>query len=414
MRLARLLRLLVLLPLLLARCGDLPEPFLGNPGATARRLAVPDSPPMLAVQPSSLALLTAQGDTDFSELLAKQLQDQEIPTLARLPEKTDWRLAVTATQAGDKVVPHYVLLDPSGREEGSIDGPPVTAPGWSAGAPWVLGQAAKDAAPKVFALMMSIRARRDKANPNSLLNRVAKVFVPMVTGAPGDGNVSLTKQFRTQLAQAGPLLQDTPQGADFTVQGHVAVSPLPNGQQQVEISWTVTRPNGAVTGKVSQLNAVPAGSLDSYWGDVALVVAQEAAGGVNTVVERFIGRDEATAAGGGVAGSGGAIGSGATAGGGAGGGSAGSGAAGSGGAAAGGGAIGSGAVAGGGTANGGATGGGTAGGGTAGGGTAGGGTAGGGTAGGGAAGGGTANGGTASSGTAAGGGSAGPIQPAAK
>jgi hypothetical protein len=347
MRLARLFRLLVLLPLLLARCGDLPEPFLGNPGATARRLAVPDSPPMLAVQPSSRALLTAQGDTDFSELLAKQLQDQEIPTLARVPEKTDWRLAVTATQAGDKVVPHYALLDPSGREEGSIDGPPVTAPGWSAGAPWVLGQAAKDAAPKVFALMMSIRARRDKANPNSLLNRVAKVFVPMVTGAPGDGNMSLTKQFRTQLTQAGPLLQDTPQGADFTVQGHVAVSPLPNGQQQVEISWTVTRPNGAVTGKVSQLNAVPAGSLDSYWGDVALVVAQEAAGGVNTVVERFIGRDEATAAaGGGAAGGNG-------------------GAAGSGGAAAGGGA-GTGDAAVGGAAGGGAAGGGAAGGGAAG------------------------------------------------
>ena len=29
----------LLSPLLLAACGDLPEPFLGNPGATARRLA---------------------------------------------------------------------------------------------------------------------------------------------------------------------------------------------------------------------------------------------------------------------------------------------------------------------------------------------------------------------------------------
>ena len=72
MRPARLIHLLLLLlpPLFLACCGDLPEPFLGNPGATARRLAVPDTP-MLAVQPPTGALLTEQGQTDFSELLAK-------------------------------------------------------------------------------------------------------------------------------------------------------------------------------------------------------------------------------------------------------------------------------------------------------------------------------------------------------
>jgi hypothetical protein len=72
------------------------------------------------------------------------------------------------------------------------------------------------------------------------------------------------------------------------VTGKVTVSPLPKGQQQVEIAWTVTWPNGKVVGKVSQLNSVPAGSLDSYWGDVAAAAAQEASGGIYAVVERFI------------------------------------------------------------------------------------------------------------------------------
>lgn len=286
--------LLLLLPPLLAACGDLPEPFLGNPGANARRLAVPDTP-MLVVPPPSNALLTAPNDASFAELLALGLRDAEIPAQARSPGKNEWRLAVTARRDGDRVVPRYAVLDPSGREQGSIDGGPIAGAGWTAGAPWVLGPAAKDAVPKVLALMTSIRATRDRADPNSLLNRVAKVYVPDVTGAPGDGNVSLTKLIRSGLAEFGPLIQTAPDNPDFIVQGVVVVTLLKDGKQQVEIAWTITRPSGVLCGKVSQLNSVPAGSLDHYWGDVAAAVAQEASGGINTVVDRFIGRDEKTA-----------------------------------------------------------------------------------------------------------------------
>jgi hypothetical protein len=136
--------------------------------------------------------------------------------------------------------------------------------------------------------MLSIRRTRDRANPNSLANRAAKLFGPIVTGAPGDGDTALTRMIRADLADFGPLVQLTPEGADFIVTGKVTVSPLPKDQQQVEIAWTVTWPSGKVVGKVSQLNSVPAGSLDQYWGDVAGAVAQEASGGINAVVERFI------------------------------------------------------------------------------------------------------------------------------
>ncbi len=61
----------------------------------------------------------------------------------------------------------------------------------------------------------------------------------------------------------------------------------------MEITWTVLRPSGVVSGKVSQLNSIPAGTLDQYWGEVADAVTREASGGIETVVERFIGRDPA-------------------------------------------------------------------------------------------------------------------------
>jgi hypothetical protein len=285
-----LLRLMLPLVAVLsiASCGDLPEPFIGNPGATARRLAMPATPPMLAVPPPTNALLSAQANDDFADLLALSLQKEEVPTLARKPEKTDWRLAVSAQFKGDLVVPHYAILDPTGHEQGAIDGAALPASGWTSGAPWTLGPAAQDAAPKILALMLSIRRTRDRANPNSLVNRAAKLFVPIVTGAPGDGDTALTRMIRADLAEIGPLVQVAPEGADFTVSGKVTVSPLPKGQQQVEIAWTVTWPSGKVVGKVSQLNSVTAGSLDTYWGDVAGAVAQEASGGINAVVERFI------------------------------------------------------------------------------------------------------------------------------
>jgi hypothetical protein len=280
----------LLVALFMAGCGDLPEPFLGNPGATAKRLAVPEAG-MIAVPPPSDALLPSQASTDFADLLALSLQKAEVPALARAPRKTDWRVGITAERRGDQVVPRYAILDAAGHEQGALDGSALAAPGWIAGAPSALGQAAQDAVPKILALMKSIRATRDRADPNSLVNRVAKLYVPEVTGAPGDGNVSLTRLIRTGLAEYGPLIQVTPEGADFTVKGEVTITPPAKGQQRVEVVWTVTRPSGVVSGKVSQLNSVPAGILDGYWGDVAAAVAREASNGVDTVVERFIGRD---------------------------------------------------------------------------------------------------------------------------
>ena len=44
-------------------------------------------------------------------------------------------------------------------------------------------------------------------------------------GAPGDGNQALTKQMRDKLSKLGPVVQDTANGADFILEGHVRVVP---------------------------------------------------------------------------------------------------------------------------------------------------------------------------------------------
>ena len=87
------------------------------------------------------------------------------------------------------------------------------------------------------------------------------------------------------------MVQDDASGADFIVQGNVNMVPIAGGQQRVEIQWTVAAASGDERGKVVQLNDIPAGSLDHYWADVAIVVATEAAGGVNDVIKRQSGHE---------------------------------------------------------------------------------------------------------------------------
>jgi hypothetical protein len=286
---SRQILFVLLLPLLLASCGDLPEPFIGNPGATARRLAQPPTP-RLAVPPPADALLPDAATREFASALATGLQTQEVPAVADQVRQNDWQLVTSAQQRGDNVVPVFNVLNPKGEDKGKAEGAPVPTEAWAAASTDVLRQAANDAAPKIASLLTGIQTTALRADPKSLYNRVAKVQLLPVTGAPGDGNQSLTKQMRSHLAALGPVVQDGPDGADFSVQGNVRMVPIGGGQQRVEIQWTIKAASGDERGKVVQLNEIPAGSLDHYWADVAVVVASEASGGVNDVILRQSGR----------------------------------------------------------------------------------------------------------------------------
>ena len=279
----------VLLCLLaLSGCGDLPQPFR-YPGATALRLARPP-PARLAVPVPPGALLTDDASRAFASQLATALQDKEVPAVAGPVHRGDWRLIATAEQSGGAVTPTYTVLDPKGRDKGATTGAPIPADRWAQADPATIAAAAAAAAPGVNTLLQHIEAAVVHADPHSLYNRPAKVAVLTVVGAPGDGDSSLTRAMRTVLGQRGPIVQDSAAGADFTVQGTVRVVPEPGGQVRVEIRWAVKDATGAERGTIVQLNEVSPDSIQPYWGDVAQVVAQTAAGGVTQVLFEQTGR----------------------------------------------------------------------------------------------------------------------------
>ena len=287
---ARLSHLALLLCLTLSACGDLPEPFLGNPGATARRLAQPLTP-LLAVPPGTDTLLPDAANRELAQQLAAALQATEVPAMVRQPERTDWRLLTRAERDGKTVKPLFSVRDPQGKERGTAEGELVPLQVWANANPALMQQIAAEAAPRVGAVLTSIRIAHDKADPSSLYNRAAKVQVVDVIGAPGDGDQTLTQQMRARLAVLGPVVLTTPTGADFVVQGEVKIVSIPKGKQRVEIQWIVKTATGDERGRVVQLNEIPTGTLDHYWGDVAVVVATEASAGVNDVILRQSGRD---------------------------------------------------------------------------------------------------------------------------
>jgi len=281
-------RLTLILPLALAACGTLPQPFYGNPGSPeAARLAQPPAPVLMVPTPKT-ALLDDQSAALYAQALAAQLADQDVPSVAGPAEKGNWQVGISASLNGNVVDPSYVITGPDGKVYGRQPGAPVPAAGWSNGDSATLNAAATADAPALMKLMTTINAQIQQSNPDSLENRVPRVFVGSVTGAPGDGDTSLPLNLTRDLPGADLQVTQNASQADFTVIGTIKTSPAPQGQVQVELDWVVRDRNNRVAGQVTQIHDLDPNDIDPYWGDVAAAAAAEAAQGITTVVQNEI------------------------------------------------------------------------------------------------------------------------------
>ena len=270
--------------LMLAGCGDLPRPFQGQPGATAMRLAQPP-PARLAVMMLPDPNFTPEAvSASYADSLAAGLQALEVPAFAGRGQQGDWKLTAHTEQHGKDVVQAFRVQDATGKDRGATEGPPLPAAAWVRGDAGTLREAAAADVAAVADLLSRIQGTELQADPNSLFNRPARVWIGSVQGAPGDGNQSLVVQVRKELARLGPTVQDRPDGADFTINGQVRVTPLAGRMERIAIQWIVVNSTGREVGNISQGNDIPAGSLSGYWGDVAVVVAKEASGGMRDVI----------------------------------------------------------------------------------------------------------------------------------
>lgn len=283
----------------LSGCLSVSHPF-ANPGDEARRLTQNNLPPQrLSVPvPVPANVPWRPATARWAKDIVVALLGQSVPAVSQNPKPGDWwiRLGAKRTESGS-IRPRYAIVGPDGRVRARGEGAEIDRAGWLSADPDALNTVALQMAPEIAQKLTGIQAALMQGDPQSLMNRSARVYFAGVTGASGDGNVSLGRAFYTLFPDTRNTIQTSPTGADYTVRTTVRVAALPtdakNGspQQLVTIVWHVLTPQGQEAGAATQVHAVLAHSLDGAWGDVAEVAAQEAAGAVHTIITNFSGRD---------------------------------------------------------------------------------------------------------------------------
>lgn len=275
----------LLILLTAAACAPLPQPFAHTKADVAKSkkvLELPDgagivvNPNVEGAPPEISAAL--------ANAMVKALSDANIPASTAGGNKSsqvlEGRLAAAPVAGSSKVLILWTLSDHEGTKIGEyLQHETVDLRGWQTARPTVMAGLAAKAAEPIAGLI------QDKGAVNTP-GQGSIAEVRMVEGAPGDGATSLTRAMRFYLQQAKVKIVDKPTPEALIVQGSVEISAPRGGAQPIAITWRVLRPDGSEVGKVAQNNAVPTGSLDKAWGDIAFLIAEAAAPGVTQIIKR--------------------------------------------------------------------------------------------------------------------------------
>lgn len=277
-------RLSLLLFVLAAACQPLPHPFADDRPPPRSPVLSPRDSAGVMIEP--IAGAPTPIASDLAEAMAAALRAAEIPASTQGRNRGSFELASAAhmqalANGNAAIAIDWELRGPDGRIVGRVSthAEQKTA-AWQAGGNAVAASIVTPAAPAIAKLIQD-------DPPRAAADADVVVALYPVTGAPGDGGRSLTRAMGEALRRANVALAEKPADHEtFVLAGTVLMSRPQSGKQQVKVNWTLLRPDGSQIGEVNQENAVPAGSLDHVWGDVAYAVASAAVPGITALIER--------------------------------------------------------------------------------------------------------------------------------
>jgi hypothetical protein len=277
------MRLPVVLALLLLAAGC--QPIL-HPFADQAASLPPKPRDSVGITVLPVAAAGAPEERPLTGALAKALIAQDVLASTDAANRGSYRLSTSATAVpatGDRlhVTLNWRLADAAGKKVGNGTVETDTSQAtWEAGDAALAAALAGDAAPKIAALIDGDQP------PPEMASNVAQIVVSGVTGAPGDGDTSLAAAIARALGRAGIAVASGGGDAPLSLAGAVEVSSPQADKQQVRIRWQLSQRGGGVLGHADQQNAVPAGSLNGAWADIAFAVAAAAAPGIADLVHK--------------------------------------------------------------------------------------------------------------------------------
>jgi hypothetical protein len=261
-----------------AACGNLPRPFQPE-YKTNKTEAFPLTPidragmvvrPVEGLPPAAAAALTTA--------LIEALQKQDIAAMTGPGNPASLVLGGTATGGAGGWTLNLALADAQRKPLGAVAAQADRATDDPAAWSPVAAQLAKS----VAGLLESDPTLRPGDQP--------KVAIGEITGVAAGNQRMLINALEYALRQQHIQLAATPGEATHVVNGAVAIAP-PRGAaghevRNVDVKWIVLHADKSEVGRVEQANDVPAALLDQAWPDIAMAVADAAAGGIIDLVNR--------------------------------------------------------------------------------------------------------------------------------
>src|SRR5690606_3653819 len=258
---------------ILAGCGDLPRPFKPSSfkeSVDLRALAYDSTvmvmPPEGDIPADPLPITEALRDALLAEgLIATTWNEAEGGLLLTGQAWTE-----PLDESRDSLSIDWSIDGPAGRLARYRQERALPAGAWQSSNPQALVEIAGEAAAALVPQLYGppVEEALVPGFPG------ARLVIQPVTGAPGDGNEALAEALRIAVRRADLPLAEVPGQRDLAIRGTVDVRPAGPGQEEVAIVWRLEDPQGEELGKISQANAMQAGSLDDHWGSIAVLVAR--------------------------------------------------------------------------------------------------------------------------------------------
>jgi hypothetical protein len=260
--------------LVLSACQpSLPQPFQPDTIPTLTRPGVR----------AGLVVAPIKGAVDgaaFAEAVADALVAEDFAATTMPLPSPSYRLEGRAVESADSVRLEWQVEDMRSHLVGgtAYGLPSALLPGWRAGDPAFYRTLAKKAAAEIGNLL---------AESSLGTSERPLILIPEVSGAPGDGRRTLQRSMAYVLDKRGLKVTEdaaSDEKPTMILRGSMKVA-TKDARSHVEITWTLSRIDGASLGTVAQANDVPAGLLEGPWGDVAFSIADAAADGITNLVE---------------------------------------------------------------------------------------------------------------------------------